>query len=369
MNIFIHGYYGFKNVGDDIMLNNILHAFIREDYIKHIYINVRSSDILDRIESTKITYIENEKRSVVIVLLKLWASIRSKYWIWGGGTCFYGLTDNQGLLNLAKWVRFCKYLNKEFIFLGIGIGKLDQEGKKITTEIINKSSYISFRELYSLKQAKLLTPNVIDSKFLLTGDMFFLGMGNRMKKSFQPKQKIKKIGISGVNYYKDNIDIIKKMGALVERFLKNDIEVFFVPFHLGIRNDNEFHKKIISSINIKKNDVSFIRYSSVNELYEKITTFDLTINFRLHSAIVSDYLGVPNFVFPCSNKITSYVEKTRLLFQNRIIEDIDDLSIIKCEKLKAEYIKHIDKMSEFIMSESKLSQIGMRKTLEYIQNY
>jgi len=189
MNIFLFGYYGYQNVGDDIMLNNLLSMLLKQRIIQSIYVNARSIDILDRIDNHRIKYITNDK-PIWSKLYRLFAALKCSYWIWGGGTCLFGIKNNDGLLNLYKWIKLSKILNKKFIFLGIGIGELDKTGKKITQNIIESAVFISFREKDSIQIAKQLVPNISINNTILSGDLFFLNPAKLKRQSIIQKNEL-----------------------------------------------------------------------------------------------------------------------------------------------------------------------------------
>jgi len=97
---------------------------------------------------------------------------------------------------------------------------------------------------------------------------------------------------------------------------------------LGNRNDNYFHKAISHKLSRKNlNKIHFLEYNSVEEIYDLLQSMDFAVNFRLHAAIISDYLRVPNIVYPYSPKISAYIKKIGERFNNRIVQNLDELNL------------------------------------------
>lgn len=116
MNILLLGYYGKKNIGDDLFLNQLIGYFSEKNKIDNIFVFCESNyyDIV----SNKVVFFETgrlsqaEKDDIVF---------KSDRIAWGGGS----LNLESKPLDLLKLQARSQSMGKRFCFLGIGLESLD----------------------------------------------------------------------------------------------------------------------------------------------------------------------------------------------------------------------------------------------------
>lgn len=336
MIISLIGYYGFKNIGDDLMLSNLISFFLAKKKIKRIFVFVR--DNYYQINNEKVKIIPLSKLSR---LKKTFAILRSNFVIWGGGTCLYEGSNNRGLYDLYKVQKITNMFGKKFIFFGIGVGFLEnREIIHISKKILDHSRFIYFRDVNSSKRAQQIT-NVDNS--CVGGDLAFLSdisINN-------PKNKcnsIKRISFSGVF---DQSDITAKFYAqelnkISEHF---NAEIHFLPSHLGEKNDNEFHKRIIEN-NLKASFTMHL-WNSVDEYVKILQRMDFHIGMRLHSIVLADLVGIPNIGIVYSPKVKYYIQKSTSEPEKRIFDLREKIELGNIEFVYRNY----EYQSEFIQTE------------------
>jgi len=309
MKLCLIGYYGFRNLGDDLMLNNLIQYFLKKSSIKKIYVFVRENYY----EQTysRIQYLPLNRFSK---LAKTIAIFRSDLVIWGGGTCIY---DNKGLFDILKIQKISKFLGKKFIFLGIGIGKINN-AKETACKILKNADYIYFRDNNSFQKANEL----IKIKNSCVGsDLVFLD--TNIEKKFQSSSSIKNISFSGV--YNTDKKWVKFYALQLEKLIENfSCIIHFLPAHTGDKNDNIFHKEIIKVI--KSDKIKLHNLRKPQEFINTLSTMDFHIGMRLHSIIFADLFGIPNIGIEYAPKVRYYIKKTEILSEKRIFNIGDELN-------------------------------------------
>ena len=119
MNIVIIGYYGVANLGDDLMLDNLLRFLGFRSDVGHITVFCVENYYKSY---CKTSFIESRSWNKPAKLL---AVMRADAVFWGGGACLYERNDdNRGLSGLLRLQRLCRLLHTKFLFLSIGVGDI-----------------------------------------------------------------------------------------------------------------------------------------------------------------------------------------------------------------------------------------------------
>jgi polysaccharide pyruvyl transferase WcaK-like protein len=313
MKIVLIGYYGFHNLGDDLMLQGILNALEGVEVISNVYVLVK--DHYYKAQSAKVRFIKIH--GLLSKLRLVYCIAISRFIMWGGGTCLYESRsgDNAGLRFLCRLETIAKWLRSRFVFWGIGIGSVyTQKGKKLTCKILNMAHRVNFREEESLRAAIALAGN--NAKFDVGGDLFFLNaFSPRSKRITRPA----KISFSGIYSYKDDNAIVRCYAGILDK-LAHDLSarIYFIPFHQGEKNDNEFHRAIAR--NMKNINYEIFEYDEPLLCLNKMEAMDFHIGMRLHSIIAADCLRVPSIAINYSPKVRFYVEQSALSRIGRISE-------------------------------------------------
>lgn len=304
----LYGYFGFQNVGDDIMLLNALryfnkfhknskfYVFVNEDYYS---VNPDYSNY----DNIQVSYIKLSPFINRVAIYYYVFLIKEAFWI--GGTCLYetrssGLIGMEWLINVIK-----KYnrLSKNFSFCNIGIGDfISERGKKLYKDTIQFSKIISCRDEVSLSKVKNHFKDA--NKFIQGGDLACLIDYNRKK---IPEDDI--VVFCGHYQYHDNVKIISFYSNVLNELGELGYRILFVPMHQGIDNDNKFHNKIANNLKYK-NDV--ISYDS-GEVFSYLEKAKFIISMRLHGVFLSDIIGVPNIGISYHEKVSTYVNNSEVL--------------------------------------------------------
>lgn len=285
------GYFGEENLGDDVMLSNVISKLCKEYKLKvicnrySVTLNNQFPDI-EQVILNKVNY-----RKLIKTFLK------SKAIVWVGGTCLYDQENIKGLRELFIIFLFNTLIIRKFHFFNIGIGEINTKlGNYLIKFMLKYSKSVVFRDKLSLVKAI----KIHKRSYVLGGDLFLLT--KKIKQTVTNKKNILVFGVY-------NLD--KKYAKIISSFLDDNInsgninKVQFIPFHKGKKNDNLFHNQIINSMK-NKESCSLISYNNLEDLVHNINSSQYSICIRLHSSVLCDLLNIPSLSIEYSPKIYNY---------------------------------------------------------------
>lgn len=368
MNVTLLGYYGFHNLGDDLMLEGILQALLERPAIKGIHVVVREN-YYTHLKHPKVHFYQS--LSYQQRLKKVFLLFNTDCAIWGGGTCLYEPNPGElsGIKNLYRNLKLFKLFGKPYIFYGIGIGTIYTEmGRKLISALLNESDHISFRDKDSFYSAVTLVKDKGKEKFFPGSDPVFL-FRSKLATLRLPQKKTEgmyRIGFCGFHEYKDDRKVIEACTrSLVSLIRGMNAKIIFIPMHQGILNDNEFHYEI--SKNLPEGFYEMIEYCRPEEALKFIMDLDFLIGMRLHSIILADLFFIPNIALEYALKVRFYVNKSGFIADRRLIGIGESITGELVKEIAEEYKLKVERLSQFIEKEESNTQASLRRLYEKLQ--
>jgi len=334
-NIFLIGYYGKGNFGDQLMLYGLLKNL--QDYnltvlayneIPFRYINVDYQTVFNT--GKKIT----DRVLLLIKLIRVMTTVDAV--IWGGGTCFY---DNvyggwRLLFGVLKMYVLARLFMKKVGFVGIGVGDICfLHNYQITKYLIKKSDVITLRDITSYELAKKY-----NSKAQLVEDLAFLSVLNTPM-SVTVNEKMEKIVFCGMSCYDilqcDNNDIIREISSSLDALIARNYKIEMVPMHLGNEaDDTSFHNKIIKGMKygklVKQRDIGS---NQIDDTMNAIRSATIVVSMRLHGLLAARLADKPFVALGESQKIKTFMKDNNmdemLLKYNEIERLVDKIQTIE----------------------------------------
>ena len=155
------GYYGFDNMGDDILLRAAI-ARARREYSQE---SVRALTRRGSRDSRRFGLPCTRRASPIGVLREI---LRCKRLVYGGGTLLQNRTSRRSLIYYSAMIMLARLLGRECVLWGNGIGRVDgRGGKALLRRSLECCWYIGVRDLRSYAIARHLA----DCKVVLEGDL------------------------------------------------------------------------------------------------------------------------------------------------------------------------------------------------------
>ena len=312
--IFLYGYYGFNNFGDDLILRSLIENIMSYGKTEFLVRSLNKGPYLgENVVYTKVDkIIANSKVNRAYRLVKYLKKIllyikKTDFVIVGGGTLIHDNKSRWSLLIIFLLVISSKILFKRIFFVGVGISDLKYKSSYIMLNLITKlSSGFYIRDIEAEKI--LRKANVVEKRFQLTADLAYSLKHLKKKSDKTGDNKRINIGITMV----DNAFYNKKIqGAIIEyvALLKNinyEFEVHFIPFHeMSADCDNTINdSKVMIKIKQELSEENIIIEEQIGEKFDKVyESLDLVIGMRFHSLVLAAIYEIPFIGINHDNKI------------------------------------------------------------------
>lgn len=337
MNILLMGYYGQRNLGDDLFVKQLTHYFSQHHNVSKIFILCNEnyySQASDKVYFFPEKNLSKLKRVALI--------LKADKIFWGGGT----LNIDSKPTNLLRMQTLSQLMGKKFGFLGIGLEGINSEVQTSSYDLFKKADLLYCRDSYSYELGKTLIKNA--DNICLGGDLAFLDLSQYdqfLKKS--PRSEIKKISFSGMSWWGEGRGEFygKQLMPVIEKY---DSVIHLLPCHVGNQtNDNRFHELLKNYL--PERNCILHSWDKPEEMIEVLSQMDFHFGKRLHSIIMADILGVPNIgIGKTESKVGNYIKKTGLLSNERRADFMEEINLQRIENIFNEY----KRPEEFMKNES-----------------
>ncbi|QEK11453.1 polysaccharide pyruvyl transferase CsaB [Crassaminicella thermophila] len=316
--VFIFGYYGFKNLGDEAILSSIIKTLKENEPSVKIYAlsyNVNHTEKIHGIIGVSRNHIKD-----IIYAIK-----NADLVISGGGSLLQDVTSSRSLLYYLGIIGISKLFKKPVLFFSNGFGPVKRKfNQYLTSKIVNKVDKIIVRD----KQSKLDMEEIgINIPIEVTTDATFVLESvhkERVKKIFRDEMiPLDKplIGISVRPWYvKENF--IENMAKFSDYVIDKGVNVLFIPMQPA--KDMEISKKIMNKM--KKEAFILKREYKPDEILGIIKSLDILVGMRLHALIFAAIGTVPMIGIEYDPKIAAFLESVE---QKNIgkVENLDVLNL------------------------------------------
>jgi len=298
LNIIVHGYFGFGNIGDETILSIVINEF-REIFSNDVEFIILSSNPKRTIKTHNIKAIKER-----LISPNFWNYFLKSHIIVFAGGGRYGYATWRRIALLAL---LAKLLGKIVIFRGVGVYPYEWKGRPTISEkpvafkgltgllirlALSKASYISVRDKYSYIVLRLTG---VKRSIAIEKDLAFRlkPLDPRICRELAMKYNIHKGKVLGVNLRTLDVETNKKVINYVARLIQDFIEkgfdkVVFIPFGYGSFKNRFFDNDLIIAYELKKKIPDLIIINRETSL-EKILCLFNYLNYIIamrHHAII-----------------------------------------------------------------------------------
>ncbi len=280
--IIISGYYGLGNSGDEALLKSIV------DNLRALDPNVSITALSGDAEHTRRAYgINTVNRFNPFAVL--WALMRGRLLISGGGSLIQDATSTKSLLYYLAIIRAAKLLGLKVMLYANGLGPISDKNVKKVTRALNKVDLITLRENVSMNEIRRC--NITRPRVEVTADPAYL---------LRPcsEERAREIIDAGgrpmvafsVREWKGSAPNFEDEIARAADMLSADgyLPLFF-PMQLS--RDLAISRRIAAKM--ESPSVIIDRELSVSEMLGVIGLCRMAIGMRLHTLIFASAAGVP----------------------------------------------------------------------------
>ncbi|SHI69661.1 polysaccharide pyruvyl transferase CsaB [Geosporobacter subterraneus DSM 17957] len=342
--VFIFGYYGFQNIGDEAILSAIVSTLRKEKediYISALSYNAQYTEKLHDIHAVS----RNSLRGIIQAIRE------SDLVISGGGSLLQDVTSSRSLIYYLSIIYLAKKMGKKVMFYGNGFGPITKHWNRyLLQRILRQVDRITLRDYDSMETFEAI---VLNKSVEVTADATFVlepeehdQVQHILKAENIPMDK-PLVGIS-VRPWKHADSIVKVLASVSDYIIDRNMNVVFLPM--------QFTKDIAMSQQIcdRMKNKAYVLQQEVNpkEMIGVIGKMDFLIGMRLHALIFAARMGVPMIGIEYDPKIKGFLDVVR---QTNIgkVEELDTI------KLCSEFDR--------LWNERQKDQQMLQKTAEYLK--
>lgn len=347
------GYYGRRNLGDDLMLAGLLEYITRQSV--GLRVDVCTAAPLAMAIPSSVRQIVTP--SLGGRLAKLESIVRSQVVAWGGGTCLYedGPGGTTGLEGIARVIQICRLARTRFSLLGVGVGALHTDhGHRLTRFILKNADDVFLRDEESVDRANTI---VGWEKGKVCGDLAFLRPplpGRPRDVSLKPETVI----FSGVSQFAGHPNLIASYRRMIAGWISGGVrKVRFLPMHQGPGTDHEMHRLLCDGLPPDSYDL--IDYGTLEEACSHISSADLSVSLRLHGVVLADMLRVPCFAVSYSPKVAYYCSKMGDVGLRRLRDLGEEITYTDMRRLQLSFPSHEVTIGGFIGREERSALMAL----------
>lgn len=354
MKTLLLGWYGQKNVGDDILLINAINfakdVFKSEQisfFVKYKYKNSEIFDGLNQLSSQS-----NIKGWYII---KHFINIyKCDLLIFGGGSQF-SEDGRKGLINIyinKLFVNFARFMNKKIVILQCSLGPTTTlMGEQIVKKIANDVNFLIVRDNAS--------KNYISGDYFLSNDpaprvIKNMGLSNA-KNNFCKEVVHIGLSLSSSQDHKFQLEILTGFSNAIKLMSKefNKIHLYVFQFCANDSSNDFIYEDLINECMSNSCRVEFVGYNeNTKEFINKIAGMDVMICQRLHAAICSYSLSVPFVALNTSEKIEQFsteVNNKNIVKKNQLSDS--DVYIKQIRSVLSDFNQELMSVNDYISKE------------------
>ncbi|GMT43908.1 MAG: polysaccharide pyruvyl transferase CsaB [bacterium] len=295
MKVLIAGYYGFKNLGDELILSKIIDDI--RSIEKDAEIVVWSGDVEYTGRIQRVRAVDRFSIDKTVEAVK-----DTDYVITGGGGLiqeYYGIDvkDIFGSFgyNVPAYAivpLLANIFQKPLFYWSHGIGPIfTKEGKRFTKWFYSLANSVTVRDKYSYNFIKELSPD-LKNIYLDTDPVLHLNIDKFVTKKFSLSKDKRKIGINLRPWFA--VDEIIERLVIGFNDIKDDLaNIILVPIPFDLSLDKPIVEKFINKLEDIRICNLLEELNSAEDVISLINSVDCFIGTRLHSIVVSRLLKKP----------------------------------------------------------------------------
>jgi len=319
--VFLFGYYGYDNLGDDLILKSIINTFNGKFKFKVLTYNYEKTH--------KIKNVTPVSRSKFLKII--YEILTSDVVASGGGSLLQDATSSKSLYFYLGLILLGKMFRKKTIFLFNGIGPIEGRlNRGLVKWVLKRVDRIILRDYQSMSLLKTLG---ISNNVEVVGDAVFLS-DYEVKKTYEEK-KLSKLIIISLRPWKSYDQLkIEETQKLITYLKEKGYSVELLP----LMQPDDY--KLLNQINIK-GQVRIIKpQMSEIDLFKKMESAHLLIGERLHSLIISSICETPFIGIEYDPKIAGYTKMVKQLNALRTENYNYETIIESLEQMESAYEKY-----------------------------
>lgn len=317
--LFLYGYYGFGNVGDDLLLNTVITSTLKfapeaRFVVRGLY-PVKGVARSDQVEFVPLEQVMTDHglskvRRLGRYLLETWKSLAGcTHLVFGGGTLFHARGNSP--VNLAlifMLVAMARLRGLEIYALSVGVAPLNGSLLRcLMRGILARAADFAVRDESSLRNCQSLA---VEAPLRSTADLVFSlplpGISRDQSIERQPTVAIT-LAASDIGNGEDHEHFLLQLALALELLVKKGWSICYLAFQeldqVGIRvSDTALFKRVQSCVTNLEGTVVRMSVCST-DIARLFSTIDVVAGMRFHGHVLAAIQGIPFVGFGRDEKL------------------------------------------------------------------
>jgi polysaccharide pyruvyl transferase CsaB len=299
--IFIHGYYGHGNLGDELALKVVVESL----GTKNVECTSANPDYTRRFHGLNSTDVSSGLRGR---FQSAHAVRRASNLVFGGGTFIHDY--EKRFLKPGIWTptlcRIAKAWHKPVNFVSIGVGPLRTRYSRLLARLyLGTADRILVRDPASLEEIRRLGGTVAPK---LGCDLAFL---SDIKRKELGSNMPRYVGLNLVGYrggrWMDQLGMeeMEAIRTVCDAIIAEGFEILYLPFQEQGIDDSRLGRALRSRLaNPERMSIANVTLDNIEEIFSSLRFF---VGARLHSIVVARLLNVPFLAIPYHSKVVRFL--------------------------------------------------------------
>lgn len=311
----ILGWYGFGNLGDELLLDATLNYFSKHfDYFYY-------HSPVDLNKKNAASFYLGRKRDI---LAFFFLTLQIDILILGGGSYLRDLGSKKNLIIKLLLLSCAVILRKKIVFFGSGLGPFSYNRSNLFLKwLLLNVTYASFRDNRSAE----LYRHITHQNALVVPDPVLLLFENRIINKRSPQKKeYQNIAFALREWHDSNMEndesdhycmLIQSIKELILKLDtdENNIKITFLIFQKNsldhMANDDVIYQTIVNQIDIPNFEIKLLPHD-LDEIDKTYKDIDILIGMRLHSLILGSVYQIPMIGIAYDDKVDGFMESINL---------------------------------------------------------
>ena len=304
--LLVCGFYGAKNLGDELMLQSLLKKIDAKKYDITIMLSRHVENDASCYSPYKVVHYPQRNDDILNIVHNY------DVLVWGGGAIlddnncgFNGAKTSLGYIFLKSSIAMIN-AEKPVLIFGVSTNQHLKDPRFINDLqfVVNSATYFSLRDTNSkktLEEVKIDTKKVAVIDDLVISN---LPVEQELKKISQDHLDIGMILINSWDHTENFVNFIKALAACVP---DKKIKIHFIPFYdyvdLDINGYNEIAKNLDCDYVIEKYP------ENIDDLSKQLLGCDIVFSMRYHGVLIASLLNINTVAIDISKKHPHYYNK------------------------------------------------------------
>ena len=361
-NVLMSGYYGFRNAGDDAILESIRDAV--QDATDEVKLTVLSNDPEETRQHYGLEAVSRFHMAQVMGAMK-----NSDLLLFGGGSLFQDATSTRSLLYYLSVIRMAHQFHKPVMLYANGIGPVKQnDNRRRVKKVVNRVDLVTLRDHGSANELKSM--GITRPKVKVTADpVFYLAPASEER----ALELLDHAGIrAGENFvavsvrnWPDTEKFVRELALTCDHIVRtHGLKILFI-----MMQPNK-DRAVTEQVRAAMQEPSFLvdEPCTPRETMAVLGRARMCLAMRLHVLIFAARMAVPSLGLVYDPKVASYLNELELPAAGDVKSFDSGYAIAQADAMLADYDNVLVRLKEKSAQLTRMARENEKLMLDLLHN-